>query len=412
MKPLPDSICAVPWINLSLDVDGSSRPCCKFEHASDRSPYQLTNLKDGTLDEVWNGDGMVKLRRDFRNGVKPHECSTCWREEDAGIKSYRQTFEEGRTTVAVDFDNLTPATPVTLDVKLTNVCNLKCRICGPVASSLWLKEELAHPSEEGGFTAYVAQNRNYFLSNKITDNPINREVFRTWIPHLEHIEMTGGEPLLSPENKALLDMIVTEDAAHRISLLLNTNVTIYDDNVVRQWQRFKSVKVCLSIDDIGRRFEYQRAPARWDEVLHNTSRYARIASAQLRFYAFCSVNVFNVWYLPEYVAWLTDPALKDVELRLNYVHNPRYFCVQVLPEPVKRAVTARLTSKILNAGYPTRVTTQIRGIIDFMNESADGRESLWKEFLAETARRDAIRREAFASVFSELHQELEAAAIV
>jgi radical SAM protein with 4Fe4S-binding SPASM domain len=409
MKPLPDSICAVPWLNLSLDVDGSSRPCCKFEHASERSPYQLTNLKDGTLAEVWNGEAMVKLRRDFRNGVKPNECATCWREEDAGVKSYRQTFQDGRTAVSVDFDTLTPAAPVTLDVKLTNVCNLKCRICGPVASSLWLKEELAHAAAKDGFIAYIAENRDYFLSNKITNDSINREIFRTWIPHLEHIEMTGGEPLLSPENKALLDMIVNENAAHRISLLLNTNVTLYDERMVGQWQRFKSVQVCLSIDDIGRRFEYQRAPAHWDEVLRNTLRYASLASRRLRFYAFCSVNLFNVWYLPEYVAWLSDPALKALELRLNYVHDPRHYCVQVLPEPVKRAVTARLTSQILEAGYPRRVTEQIRGIINFMNESADGRESHWPAFLAETARRDGIRSEAFAATFPELHRELEAA---
>jgi radical SAM protein with 4Fe4S-binding SPASM domain len=410
MKPLPDSICAVPWINLSLDVDGSSRPCCKFEHASDRSPYQLANLKDGTLADVWNSDGMVKLRRDFRNGVKPAECATCWREEDAGVRSYRQTFEEGRTTGVVDFDDLTPAAPVTLDVKLTNVCNLKCRICGPVASSLWLKEELAHPGEDAGFTAYVAENRDYFLSNKITGDPVNRDIFRAWIPHLEHIEMTGGEPLLSPENRAVVDMIVGEDAAHRVSLLLNTNVTIFDDRLVRQWQRFKSVKVCLSLDDIGRRFEYQRAPARWEDVRRNTLRYAEVASSQLRLYAFCSVNVFNVWYLPEYVAWLSDPALRTLELRLNYVHSPRSFCVQVLPEPVKRAVTARLTSRIVKAGYSGLVTRQIQGVIDFMNESAEGREAQWPLFLAETARRDAIRGEGFAAVFPELQDQLEAAA--
>src|SRR4051812_2511989 len=167
MKPLPASICPVPWINLSLDVDGTSRPCCKFDHASDRSPYQLANLKDGTLQEVWNSEGMVKLRRDFRDGIKPDECATCWREEDAGTKSYRQTFQDGRTAAAINFDDLTPPAPVTLDVKLTNVCNLKCRICGPVASSLWLKEEIAHPSGEGGFHTYVLENRSYFLSNKI-----------------------------------------------------------------------------------------------------------------------------------------------------------------------------------------------------------------------------------------------------
>lgn len=408
--PVPESICPLPWVNLSLDVDGSSRPCCKFAHQEPDSPYQLANLKDHSLDEVWHGEGLQRLRRDFRAGIRPAECSTCWDEEAAGVASYRQTFVQYRgLTGAVDFGDPAPPPPRALDLKLTNACNLKCRICGPVASSSWLQEELAVGEPEPlSFVAHLRDNRTYFLSNKLTRSVPNLAGLRRWLPTLEYLELTGGEPMMSPENRELVELIATEGRPEQVGVLFNTNATVIDDRILAHLDRFREVKVCCSIDDVGSRFEYERFPACWDEVESNLDRYEQVARQGWRLYAFCSVSVFNVWYLPEYLRWLRDRV--SMELVLNYVHYPRHFSVQVLPGPVKDALAARLAREILEdpAAPPAHVDA-VTDLVSFIAHSRPDDAEAWQECVDTVVERDAIRGQDARTTFPELFVELDAA---
>lgn len=401
---MPETICPLPWLNLSMDVNGSSRPCCKFAQPSPDSAYQLTNLQDGSLEDVWNGAAMQRLRRDFRAGAQPGECSSCWNEEAAGIPSFRQTYLADRgISTAPDYDATTPAVPAALDLKLTNACNLKCRICGPVASSLWLREELAaagdHPDP------YLVENKDYFRANKITHDEDNLATFRRWLPHLDHVELTGGEPMLSRENREILELIVAEGRPEAMTLLLTTNATVVDERILDLLPAFKAVGLTLSIDDIGARFEYERAPGRWTDAEAIIDRYAAMQSRSVQVSINCSVSPFNVLYLPELVAWLQGRTGPAIHLNLNLVHYPRHYCVQVLPQPVKDAVAARLQDELLGRGRgcPRYIATQVREVVDFMDggdATADADE--WEQSLAVTRRRDDIRGERFDATFPEL----------
>lgn len=408
---LPESICALPWLNLSLDVDGTSRPCCKFAHQTAESPYQMANLQNSTLEEVWNSEGMQKLRRDFLAGIKPAECSTCWDEEAGGVVSLRQTFAEYRgMNGAIDYDEMAPETPRALDLKLSSACNLKCRICGPVASSLWLQEELSvKEPKPGSFIAELAEQRTYYLSNKITRHPANLDTIRKWLPHLQYLELTGGEPMLSPENRELIELIDEEGFPEQVGILFNTNATIIDDRILRHLGNFREVKICLSIDDLGDRFEYERAPARWDVVTTNLDRYQSVAGDAWKLYAFCSVSLLNVWYLPEYLTWLSSRADRTpLEFVLNLVHYPRHFSVQVLPEQTKTAVRARLTAEVLdNKDLSDDVRQAVRQLVDFMGHERNDDAEQFRAGVAEIVERDGIRGEHYARVFPEFTAELK-----
>lgn len=412
VRAVPETICALPWVNLSLDVDGTSRPCCKFAHLTGDSRYQLLNLADHSLAEVWNGDAMQRLRRDFRAGVKPVECSTCWDEEAAGVPSYRQTFAEYRDLGReVDYDSFVVESPAALDLKLTNACNLKCRICSPVASSSWLQEELGRDrSSRRPFIQYLTDNRTFFLSNKITHHPDNLATFRSWLPHLEHIEITGGEPMMSPENRELIRLIVEEGRPEQVGILFNTNATVVDDRILGHLPAFKDVSVCLSIDDVGERFEYERSGATWSTVEDIVGRYTTIANERCRIYAFCSVSVFNVWYLPEYVEWLLGrPDAKRIELALNLVHSPRHFSIQVLPRQVKDAVRQRMSDLASTKHLDKSIARSVRDVIQFLDGSRRGDAAEWVKCRAEIAERDGIRSESFAATFGEFARQLELA---
>lgn len=415
---LPDTLCAVPWLNLSLDVDGSVRPCCKFAHLQGDDAAAYGNLKTHNLTEVWHSPGMVRLREEFRAGGRPQPCQTCWNEEAAGVRSYRQSFEAGRIReAAVDFDDFRPARPVTLDLKLSNRCNLKCRICGPLASSLFLSETLRNQNDNPGYLTYLEQEKSYLLSNKITQHQSNREIFKQWLPEIQHLELFGGETTISEEVRELEELVIAEGRAPHVSLLFNTNITVFSPEAIERWRKFRRVTICLSLDDIGRRFEYQRHPAKWEKVRDNVQKYAAVNEPNFSICVFCSVSSYNILYLPEIAAWWRENC-PHIGFVLNYVHYDPFYCVRHMPESVKTVVRERLTAAAAeihvweskfrgrNTNHP-RAAGQLQEAIAFLDQGAAEPEQ-WQAFLRRTSEYDRLRAETFAEVFPELWSMIEA----
>lgn len=377
---LPKSFCTLPWVNLSTDVNGSLRPCCKFAQPNPENEFQLPNMKNGRLDKLWNHSEFQRLRQSFLDGNKPKECQTCWDEEESGILSYRQTFVEYRNVeLPATFTPITEYSPITFDLKLNNVCNLKCRICGPQASSNYAKEieERFNVKLEGS---------EYWLQNKIV-NTENEEIFKSWIPQLRHLEMTGGEPMTSPENLKILDMIGESGYAHHISILINTNGTFINKKIMDALSKFKQVQICLSIDDIQERIEYQRYPCDWDILTNNIQQYKEICStnSNISITLFCTVSNFNIFYLGEYLNWAQSTGINHYWNILYY--NP-WFSIKNLPLGVK---------DIINSKYNDNV--EFSNLLNFMNLPSD--DSLFTQFLNDVAETDMYRKQSFDDTFPE-----------
>ena len=70
-KEAPKTLCALPWISLETSPGGNVRPCCLYtDFITDKNGNKY-DLKEHTLEEVYNSDYMKKLRTDFRSGDKP-----------------------------------------------------------------------------------------------------------------------------------------------------------------------------------------------------------------------------------------------------------------------------------------------------------------------------------------------------
>ena len=375
-----NSFCTLPWVNLSTDVNGSLRPCCKFAQPNPENEFQLPNMKDGRLDQLWNHVEFQKLRQSFLNGGRPKECQTCWDEEASGIQSYRQSFLKYRDIKPPSiFTPITEYSPITVDLKLNNVCNLKCRICGPQASSNFAKEieERFNVKLEGS---------DYWLQNKIIDTE-NEEIFKSWIPELRHIEMTGGEPMTSPENLKILHMIGQSGYAQNISILINTNGTFVNKKIIDALLKFKHVQICLSIDDIYSRLEYQRYPCDWNTILSNIEQYKEIllTNKNISITLFCTVSNFNIFYLDEYLKWARSTGIPHYWNILYY--NP-WFSIKNLPTAAKT---------IINSKYVN--DDEFTNLLNFMNLSAD--ETLFDQFLNDVNTTDLYRKQSFNDTFPE-----------
>ncbi|MEZ5322517.1 MAG: twitch domain-containing radical SAM protein [Microthrixaceae bacterium] len=397
-----DSICPLPWLNLSIDVDGSSRPCCKFAHLRPDSPYQLANLREHSLEEVWNAPAMVRLRKDFAAGVRPVECSSCWNEEAAGIRSFRQTYLDDRGIRArPDYGDFGPAQPVGLDLKLSNACNLRCRICGPTASSSWLTEELSNPDLAESTRVELLGAKRYLLSNKLTDDPRNSGTLRAWAASVEHLELTGGEPMFCREYPEVIDTIAEHGDLGDVTMVVTTNGMVVDERIFAHFDDFRWVTITVSVDDVGARLEYQRAPAKWSTVAANLARYGALASERVRVWVNCSVSIFNVWYVPEVVDWI-EAAYPEgaVRMRLNMVHGPEHFNVRSMPVALKEVVADRLRLAARDRSTVHDLGPQMSELVEFMMEP-EPEPGAWTRGLGVIAERDLLRGESFADVAPE-----------
>jgi len=376
---LPDSFCTLPWINLSTDVNGSLRPCCKFAQPEPTNEYQLPNMKEGSLDVLWNDVKFQNLRQAFLDGKKPKECQSCWNEEAAGVSSFRLQFAKDKNidTSQIEFNPIASSGPKALDLKLNNVCNLKCRICAPQASSTFLKE---HQEQ---FNIKI-EDGAYWISNKILGTS-NEEVINAWSKELKHIEITGGEPMASPENIKILELIIKNDCAKDITVLLNTNGTLYNKKFLDLLIQFKSVTLCISIDDLEHRLEYERYPTEWNTILENIAKFKALASTHKNiFLTLCpTVSIFNVYYLPEYLEWAKNTG---IWIYFNILHYRPCYSIKNLPLVLKEIVLTRI---------PHKEFSEIR---NFLNLDCED-DKLIYEFIENTKSFDSIRGQSFNDTF-------------
>jgi hypothetical protein len=139
---LPSTIFMLPWISLEASPQGTAKPCCLYddEVLDDNGNKYL--LAECSLQEIYKSNSMQHLRQEFLDVKNPAGCFRCWNEEDVGRTSKRMHTQVRLKELKneVDYNNLQPDQLWFLDLKLGNICNLKCRICGSWSSSKWAEE--------------------------------------------------------------------------------------------------------------------------------------------------------------------------------------------------------------------------------------------------------------------------------
>ena len=146
---LPKTICMLPWISIETSPIGTTRPCCLAIDEIVDDQGNKFDLNKTDLETIYNSSYMQRLRKQFRQGEKPETCNRCWQEEDAGRVSKRiyRKIRLKELVDKVDYDNEIPKQLWFVDLKLGNICNLKCRICGSWSSSKWAQEEINYMTE-------------------------------------------------------------------------------------------------------------------------------------------------------------------------------------------------------------------------------------------------------------------------
>jgi MoaA/NifB/PqqE/SkfB family radical SAM enzyme len=397
---LPSTICMLPWISLEASPQGTAKPCCLYddEILDDNGNKYL--LAEHGLQEIYKSKSMQNLRQEFLDGKKPAGCFRCWNEEDVGRTSKRMhtqvRLKELKNTV--DYTNLQPDQLWFLDLKLGNICNLKCRICGSWSSSKWAEEEINYvtdlktPAQRKTHLAYTFLQQGAWPRK----SPYFWENLKQLLPDIKYFEFTGGEPWLIQEHIELLKYAVAQGYSKNIDIHYNTNATQWPQDLVEIWRDFGRVDVAFSIDNVGDRFEYERYGADWDTAnsivnsVHSMQLLYPNITTQLCF----TVNIQNVYYLDELLAWADTKNFGSIYF--NLLQSPSHMCVSHMTETAKELVLNKLKTTFWTSD---KYQKEIDSLIKFI-ESGPGADG--QEFLTKMKITDEYRKQSFLDTHYEI----------
>jgi MoaA/NifB/PqqE/SkfB family radical SAM enzyme len=409
------TFCMHPFTGLATREDGAIQACCRS--------HPIGFIQDNTLEEIWNGDTVKRIRYQVLNNERPLECDPCFRLEDQGVESLRQRhiagiIPEARINLypnALDSlkdDYTMPFEIPTMELKLNNLCNLKCRMCHPGDSTAWNDwgEVKEFYKGEGQVIFDIVEEHNLErkpLLDKFEDNPNWWASLEKNLSYFRRVEFAGGEPLMDPQHYRILDMLAPY--GHQIEIKYATNLTTLGKSnrtIWEYWPKFKSVAVNVSIDGIRSSYEYIRGNASWSELINNIRQIQTIPNIS-RIVGAVAVQVSNVLILDKMIEYFLNDL--GIVFYTNMVQYPNVLSAQVLPKPLKALAVMRLEevkNRVPDFKYVKEnpillnlTLEQINGVINFIN--AVDQNDKWEDCVNFNQRLDSTRNQSFTEVTPE-----------
>ena len=407
-----------PFTGLATREDGAICACCRS--------HPVGFIEDQPLEDIWNNDTMKRIRRQVLNDERPPECDACFRLEDQGVESLRVRHTTGRIPEArvnlypnalekLNDDFSMPFEIPTMELKLNNLCNLKCRMCHPMDSTSWndWSEVKGFYKAEGNVMYAIVEEHNLEQKphlDKFQDNPEWWASLEKLLPYFRRVEFAGGEPLMDPQHYRILNMLAPY--GHQIEIKYATNLTMLGKgsrNIYEYWPKFKSVAVNVSIDGIGDSYEYIRGNANWSEVINNIKQIQNITNIS-RIVGAVTVQVSNVLVLDKMIEYFLNDL--GIIFHTHRVEYPNVLSAQVLPKELKQLAIDRLEaikprikdfkSVVDNPSLLAYTHLQIQDNINYLN--AKDQSTKWQDCIEFNRRLDLTRNQKFFDVTPEFRQ--------
>lgn len=352
------TFCVYPWMHQMVQPSGTYSPCC----VATPPPFDQTlSVSEHSFDEAFNSDSMKDMRQKMCDGEEVDVCKNCYYEEEHGRNSYRQRHNQEWLRRIPDIEKTihksiinnyeVDTTPAYLDLRLGNLCNLKCRMCNPWNSSQIFKETTELLETDKDFQEVWEQTYRY-APNKIEpwyENERFWEDIKAMAPTLKKVYMTGGEPTLIEKNYEFMQYLI-DNGYTDIELFFNINCTNVKGRFLELISQFKNVNINVSIDGFGKTTEYIRYPSKWPTIKSNLMQLIREPNIKL---GITPVLVaYNALSITEFLSFLDRTMEQNnrtffIDLLIN--HTPYYNSVLVLPKEMRLEAASRIQTFIGNS---------------------------------------------------------------
>ena len=414
------TFCIRPFMHLATRTHGAALPCCVGKS------FKTLQLNRNTFSEVWHSQEINEIRRKMLSNKYVDLCKTCYDEEKSGIASHRiRSNEYWKKTISQKdvIKNMSDTGDyggpmLSLDLRIGNTCNLACTMCSPNESTLWVRqmEQLQKKLSSFDFKKPIKSLTTYLSSQALnTRTSLMKwhekeelwEDLKRHFPHIKEIVMGGGEPFLIPSQEKLVKYCIEKDHAKNIELYYHTNGTLMKREFFEKWRHFKKVMLFISLDGVDEKNRYIRYPSNWKKLVENLELVDKESPDNVESMILCTVQIKNMYYLPEFCKWIKDQNFKKVQayyedmIYTGLVHEPPYLSIQVYPKSVKEKITKSFQD--LSKLYGTKAN-RFQDLVTFMNQ--DDKSGYMDQFKRYIKGLDQIRNTSFKDTFPELAEDL------
>ena len=332
--------CVLPWIHFHAWPDKRVMPCCVAD--SNMPVAEIDG--DQSILEMMNSERYKEIRKAMLNDEAVPECKRCFDLELMGTWTMRQSHNKRRGLEYVDYisnntqedGSLSEFEMKYMDIRFSNLCNMKCRSCGPSCSSQWAQEFLDKRGKEVW--------DEYFPGQKVIVNNNDDQKFmiklKPYLADVTEVYFAGGEIIITPEHYECLDYWIENGQADTIELNYTTNFSTLhgykDKNLLEYWKKFKNIQVWASLDAHGDLAECIRKGTDWERAEKNI-KLLRTELPHVQFGITPTISIWNVFKFPDFYDYMAENDLMDMNVspRFNLATFPWYANIMILPRHVK-----------------------------------------------------------------------------
>lgn len=338
MKIISDTFCVMPWIHLHSWPNGKAMLCC-VAHGGENEG-EVGDFSKNTFAEIINNEKLKQVRLDKLAGKRVAECSACYKQEDLGMYSFRQSlvplYAKELISLIGDTDKngfIKNPKMLYMDFRFSNLCNLGCRTCGhqlssniannmPESQKVYETTKLRDKnvlSNQGTITSFVFARPDFFEVDVLP-----------YIDDCKKFYFAGGEPLMHQEHYDILKYL-HENKMYEKVITYSTNMTVLrwkKIDFLDVWKNFKQIQFMCSIDGHKDALEYIRDKSKHDIVFTNLKKLIKLKndnpqsdfSVEICF----TLSPYNVYTLGEFFefldteGFLESDGLSNIELNFAY----------------------------------------------------------------------------------------------
>ena len=332
------NLCPHPWVGFHVLAGGEVSPCCEYKGVITNDAGVPFNINTDSFENILYSNYMNNLRREFREGTDPTGCEVCWSSE---LSRRKQLSPYRLSNVYGNIDWESEGKQEYLGGHIGNLCNFGCVICNEHYSSIIAAEylqSLDHTIRKQHPSYKILKTNQWPSRNTEFWNRVKSKFHQ-----IKNFELLGGEPFLLEENLELIKDLIKDNLAKDVVLQLTTNGSKFPD-VCNLLHYFKRTEITFSIDNLDKKFEYERYHSSWQTLLEVISKFFTIRnkSPNIKLNVCITVSILNVYDLPETIAWVKSQNFDNYYV--NFVDDPKELSLNYLTKTAQESLLSKLSN--------------------------------------------------------------------
>jgi len=348
------TICSLAFNHVDYTNNGDWRLCCKAPKIATREKYE-------TIEKFWKSEEVLSIRKDMLENKKNVYCETpCYSLEGKNnAPSHRQLenkayiIKYGKNKLKDkinDNEKLNINQLNSIEMRISNLCNLKCRMCSPKYSTKINKDwnealpvlKNSSPIEELDKVIFLENSYKKYIKNPLSrlEPDEIKNILNATKSNLSRIVFTGGEPFMEPYLYEVIQELLP--VSKNIDLRFFSNGTKLDniEEFNYLFKEFKSTTIQLSCDGIQNTYEYVRQGSKWE---YFADQALLLSNYNITLDFHIVLQIYNYNNLIQTVDWILS-NFKYSNIEIIILDGPWYLGVYCLPKHIKEKMKNELIS--------------------------------------------------------------------